>query len=112
MTQLDRERYLQATHAMQSGVKLMMNYEHPEAQTPDNAKDPSTSPKHLRVGVNSAMIDNAALVHLLLDKGIITQDDYEASIADQMENEVKLYEKGIEDIVFEKSGNRIKINLT
>ena len=112
MTQIDRDRYLKAIHAMQSGVKMMINYEHPEIQTADNAPDPSTGPKHLRVGINSAMSDHTALVHLLLDKGIITRDDYEASLADQMESEVRMYEKDIEEAMFNKTGNRISVHLS
>jgi len=111
MTQQDTDRYLIAAHAMQSGVKMMMNYTHPEAQTADDAIDPDTGPKHLRVGVNTAMSDHGALVMLLIDKGIITRDDYDAAIADSMEREVHNYEKEIEKAIFQKTGNRTKITL-
>ena len=111
MSEDNKKRYSDAAHAMQSGVKMMMNYEHPEAQTPDNALDPSTSPKHLRVGINSTMVDHAALMHILLNKKIITLDDYFASLADEMEEEVERYEKAIEEAMFEKTGNRTKVSL-
>ena len=112
MTQVDIDRYLKAVHAMQSGVKMMINYEHPDIQTDDNATDPSTGPKHLRVGINVNMSDHAALIHLLLDKKIITIDDYDISLADQMEDQVKMYEKNIEEAMFNKTGNRIKMHLS
>jgi len=77
----DAERYEAAMHAMQSGVALMMSI--------DGA---STSPKHLRVGVNSAMCDHAALVRLLMDKGLFTQEEYTKEVADEMEREKERYE--------------------
>ena len=73
--------YKAKVHAMQSGVAMKMNY------------DPSdTSPKHLRVGVNSALCDQAALARLLIDKGIITEAEYEAAITAEMGREVERYE--------------------
>lgn len=47
------------------------------------------SPKHLRVGVNSALCNQAALVRLLVSKGIITWDEYGKEVADEVEREVK-----------------------
>jgi len=76
-----RQRYLDLCHAMQSGVAMKMNYEGNE-----------TSPKHLRTGVNAAMSDGAALAKLLMDKGIITLDEYYDALIESMEREVKMYE--------------------
>jgi len=76
------ERYHRAAHAMQSGVTMDMNY-CPSA----------TEPKHLRVGVNSAMSDTAGLAALLIKKGLITEAEYTEAMADQMELEQKRYEK-------------------
>jgi hypothetical protein len=82
----DRQRYLDAAHAMQSGVAAKMPI------------DPSeTQPKHLRVGVNSAMVDTAALAGLLIAKGLITQDEYVTAVADGMEREKALYETWLTD---------------
>jgi hypothetical protein len=64
-----KERYSAACHAMQSGVRGMMDVEADHQQ-----KDPMTwthSPKHLRVGVNSALVDNAALANSRLTKTCI-----------------------------------------
>lgn len=47
--------YEQALHGMQSGVA----YEHSNGS-------PDGSPKHLRVGINSAQVNNAALARLLI----------------------------------------------
>lgn len=76
-----KARYMRAVQAMQSGVAMMMNIS-PKA----------TQPKHLRVGVNSSMVDHAGLVSLLIEKGIITDEEYISCIADAMEREVTLYE--------------------
>jgi hypothetical protein len=76
----DEQRYLDACHAMQTGVAVMMNYRPSE-----------TDPKHLRVGVNSAMVGNAALVRLLSAKGVFTLDEYYKELADEMEREAGRY---------------------
>ena len=78
--QRHRERYLAAAHAMQTGVAFTMH---------QDAKE--TDPKHLRVGINSAMVEHGALVGLLLEKGLITMEEYYKALADKMEEEVQTY---------------------
>lgn len=81
-------RYTAAAHAMQSGVAAKM------------ARDPSeTTPKHLRTGVNSSMVENSALVKLLVSKGILTDEEWAGALADGMEDEVRLYEKWLTEKV-------------
>jgi hypothetical protein len=82
MTQQDVDRYYAAVHAMQSGVAA----EHAAGSN-------DGSPKHLRTGVNSAQVGNAALARLLIDKGVITMDEYEAAQAAEMEAEQQRYEQ-------------------
>lgn len=84
----DQERYNRAIHAMQTGVKYEM-----ESAALRGARNSATEPKHLRVGVNSAMVAQKGLVELLIAKGIITMDEYVKSQADAMEAEVALYEE-------------------
>jgi hypothetical protein len=57
--------YNQAVHAMQSGVALS----HTRGSN-------DGSPKHLRVGVNSAMADAQGLAALLMDKGVFALEEY------------------------------------
>ena len=76
----DRDRYEKACHAMQTGVAFTMQKE------PDE-----TTPKHLRVGVNSAMVEHAALVRVLIAKGIVSDSEYRKALADAMEEEVERY---------------------
>lgn len=81
-----RERYLAAAHAMQSGVAIKM------------AIDPAeTSPKHLRVGVNSAMSDVGGLAWLLIQKGVINEEEYFSAVADAMERERDLYARTLSE---------------
>lgn len=78
----DQERWEAAAHAMQSGVAMEMNHD-----------SGPTSPKHLRVGVNTALVDHGSLVGLLVSKGVITHDEYVKAIADGMEEEKRRYEE-------------------
>jgi hypothetical protein len=76
------ERYLAAAHAMQSGVAAEMQH------------DPAcTAPKHLRVGVNSSLVNSSALAELLIAKGIITDAEYVEALAKGMECEQARYEQ-------------------
>lgn len=86
MSKIDeyRQRYIAAAHAMQTGVAFMMNH------------TDETEPKHLRVGVNSAMVQHGALVHLLIQKGIITEEEWWKTLAECMEEEANDYAKKIE----------------
>lgn len=84
----DAERYLAAAHAMQSGVAMEM-----KTISGQRAADP----KHLRAGINAAMVEHGALVKLLMDKGIITQEEYTKAIADGMEAEQRKYEALLAD---------------
>jgi hypothetical protein len=76
----DVDRYFAAGHAMQTGVKL----DHERGST-------DGTPKHLRVGINSRAVDHTGLVKLLIAKGILTEDEYQKAIADEMEEEVERY---------------------
>lgn len=78
----DKERYMAAAHAMQSAVKF-------EIET-GAASD--ATPKGLRVGVNSAMVETGTLVKILTDKGVFTIDEWWSALADMMENEVAMFE--------------------
>lgn len=76
-----KQRYTAALHAMQSGVAAEMQH------------NPSPSnPKHLRVGVNSALVSSGALAQLLISKGVITETELYTALADAMEREVDSYE--------------------
>jgi hypothetical protein len=79
-------RYIAAAHAMQTGVAQKLELDGSETTT-----------KHLRAGVNSAMVEHAALAHLLIEKGLIDDVEYMSALADAMEREVRMYERWLTD---------------
>lgn len=79
-TEEARARYEQACHTMQSGVAMVMNW-----------KPEETRPKHLRVGVNSALVSLRAMCDVLMAKGVLTEQEYTVALADAMEREVATY---------------------
>ena len=81
------EEYRRLAHAMQSGVAAWMNY-HDASET-----SRETSPKHLRVGVNSALSDIRAVARLLIAKGVFTELEYAEAVRDGMKREVDSYER-------------------
>lgn len=76
------DEYRELAHAMQTGVAAQMQLD-PGAT--------GTTPKHLRTGVNSALVDSGALAKLLMNKGIITRDEYEAALVEGMRAERDRY---------------------
>lgn len=88
------QRYEALSHAMQSGVAAL---EALAAQGKCRAGE--LEPKHLRVGVNSAMIETSSLGRLLVAKGVFTWPEYWSSIIVTLEAEVASYEKKIAEIV-------------
>jgi len=88
MTQQDVDRYAAAMHAVQSGVAMEIDAA---------VEGHGTTPKHLRVGINSALIGQAALAGLLIERGLFTIDDYEAALATEAELEQTRYEQRLSD---------------
>lgn len=74
-------RYEAALHGMQTGVGM---------EQARGCRD--GEPKHLRVGVNSALVDCAAIAKLLIAKGVFTEIEYFEAVADAMEQERSNYE--------------------
>lgn len=80
------QRYLAAMHSVQSGVAAKMTV-HPN----------EVDPKHLRTGVNSALINVSALANLLMKMGVITEEQYMQAIADGAEQEKARYEEWLSE---------------
>lgn len=78
----ERLSYEQAIHGIQTGIALEI----------ERGSDCAT-PKHLRVGINSAMCEHAALIRLLIAKGIITEEEYAEAITDEFNRELERVEK-------------------
>lgn len=89
-----KKRYAALCHAMQSGVAGEMIYD-----------KKSIEPKHLRVGINSTLVSNHALVTLLIKKGIISEQEFLEQLVDSMFSEVKRYE----ELLGEKTGKKVTL---
>lgn len=68
-------------HAVQSGVKY------------DSDSGGEENQKHLRTGINLAMCDHGALVLLLMEKGLFTEEEYQDSRIKILQIEVEKYEE-------------------
>jgi hypothetical protein len=78
-----KARYAAAMHGVQSAIAYEISAKKNEAH----------SPKHLRTGVNSAMVNAEAIATLLITKGIITELEYVEALADAAERELARYEE-------------------
>jgi hypothetical protein len=76
----DCERYAAAMHGVQSAIALEIE------QLGEKAA--GANAKHLRTGINSCLVDSSAIATLLIGKGIFTQDEYFAAIAEAAEREL------------------------
>lgn len=86
------ERYLAAMHAVQTAVAYEIN-----STGEDGA---GATPKHLRMGVNSALLNDDAFLTLLMEKGVFTREEYIRAIADSAEREKVRYENDHPGIKF------------
>lgn len=86
--------YEAALHGMQTGVQFELD-----------KGSQATNPKHLRVGVNSTLINDAALVRLLIKKGVITMDEYAEEMRLEANRELDRYE----DRILETYGVRVNL---
>jgi hypothetical protein len=59
--------YVEALHGVQTAILYDMH---------NNEEHKATEPKHLRVGVDMSKSDMLGLVSLLMDKGVITEEEY------------------------------------
>jgi hypothetical protein len=71
---MDAERYNRAAHRVQTAI----------AFHPDRPRDQY---KDLRVGLDLSKSDQGGLATLLIEKGIITREEYIAAMADAAERE-------------------------
>lgn len=78
-----KTRYMAALHAVQSGVAMTIEIHGEEHQ------------KHIRVGINSAMVNDRAVVSLLIAKGIITEIEHMEALVKAAEDEKATYETAL-----------------
>jgi hypothetical protein len=83
-----QRRYFSAAHSIQSAIAFLIGRDELEGVQPDSR---STSPKHMRVGIDMTKAEMGGLVALLIEKGVITLDEYEEAITRGLEREQKRY---------------------
>lgn len=88
------QEYSRLAHAVQSGVAVELN----------NGSRIAT-PKYLRTGLNLVMRDLSSLCDLLIQKGLLTQEELEEAILKGVKEEIKLHEQLIE----QRLGKKIKL---
>lgn len=75
-------------HAIQSGIKMYMDF----------GDTKMGDPKHLRVGVNLALVEQSAVARLLILKGVISEEEYFDAIVGALEKEKRFYEEDLSQI--------------
>lgn len=75
------DKYMALVHAVQTGVKICI-----ESNINNNH-----TPKHLRVGINSALVDQSAVASLLIKKGVFTQEEHMEALVEAWQEEKDRY---------------------
>jgi hypothetical protein len=90
------EEYNRLSHAMMTGVGYDLEYNRKQAE-----------PKHVRAGINSALVCISALTKLFMAKGLISELEYWQALNAEMAAEVARYEASLEA----RTGGRTKVTL-
>jgi hypothetical protein len=93
-TKEQNDRIIALSHRVQSGVA----WDH------STGSDDGT-PKHLRTGVNIALVETGAIGRLLVRKGLVTPGEYADAIIEGLEKEVAMYERRLR----EKLGSNVTL---
>lgn len=80
-------------HRVQSAVAYLQSHSERTGE-----RYTEIEPKHLRIGVNSAMIEASAMGRLLMSKGIITSAEYYDSVILVWREEVASYQRTLAEI--------------
>lgn len=88
-----KAEYLDLLHAMQSGVRAEIELTEPAAAHGTL----SHSPKHLRVGINSALTQCSSLATLLIEKGVVTELEYWRAQVSGFRDEVARFEQKLSE---------------
>lgn len=77
--------YIRRGHAIQTAVAHDINMK--------GAKGAAADSKHLRVGTNVNMCDIASIAKLLIDKGVITEHEFQEAILAGLDREIERYKE-------------------
>ncbi len=86
-------RYESLAHRVQSAIALLEGRREAFGERYAEAE-----PKHLRVGVNSALVSTSALARLMFRKGLMTAVEYYDTLIEAWEQEVDSYRERIKRI--------------
>lgn len=75
-------------HALQTGILWEQQYDE-HAAFYQNNPTLANIVKHLRTGLDCAMVEQAAIIHLLIDKGLITEAEYFEKSLEFFRREIK-----------------------
>ena len=89
----DMQRLNAAQHAMMTGVGYKASYDSSECDL-----------KQIRVGINTALVNCGVIAGLLIEKGILTQEEYYSKLADAMEKEKDTYQEWLNKYFKKKYG--------
>jgi len=81
--------YEQAMHGVQTAIKHEMNTGGRAAPSLESDRNLH---KHLRVGIDARACDHAACASLLIEKGVITEEEYIERVRVFMNHELAQYE--------------------
>jgi hypothetical protein len=85
--------YPALAHAIQTGTAQTMEIQNQAVDKGEiSASQPGHSPKMLRTGINMAMVEQSAVAKLLIDKGIITEEEYRQALIDGLQAEKDRFE--------------------
>lgn len=82
------EQLLALQHMVQSGIAALQGHHQLHG-----GRFPQCEPKHLRVGVNSAMVEASAMARILFAKGICTPREFFDQLIAVWNEEVDSYER-------------------
>lgn len=88
-------RYEQLCHAHQTGVKT--DIESDPTNFVGGHLDILRVWKHLRVGIDGALVEQSAVARLLMAKGIFTEAEYYSALIVAREQEVERYQRTLEE---------------
>jgi hypothetical protein len=95
-----REQLTSLPHRVQSAIAFLS-----DKLAREGRRNQALEPKHLRVGVNSALVEASALGMLLMQKGLVTPDEYYEALIRGWESEVKSYQ----DLIHQAFGPNVSI---
>jgi hypothetical protein len=90
VTAADRQRYQDAAREAAAGVRRAVAANQYDAQTSAQESD-EIAPLRIALRLGQLRVDARALVKLLIQKGSITLDEWDAARADSMEQERDSY---------------------